>query len=239
MRRPSQRPSVAVCQLLVWRRHVGYLSSEVRLPGARVRPRADHRAGCRRSASSGARTILLCVAPRSGAAVDPTDRSRAFTRAQRRRPTGRSTCSCGRWASPARLRYAAASSRLTDMLTLLQTPWEGCIYKLRMYFPEEYPSKPPKCRSRASARRDSSTDTRRQVHAPAVPPERIPVGHRVPVHPWCVCRPRPPLLTAQMRKRAGSRLSPSSRCSWASRTCSTIRTPATRPRRTRSICSSA
>lgn len=126
-----------------------------------------------------------------------------------------------------------------SMLTLLQTPWEGGIYKLRMYFPEEYPSKPPKCRSRAPARRDSRTDTRRQVHAPTVPPERIPVGHRVPVHPWCVCHPRPPLLTAQTRKRAGSRLSPLSRCSWASRTCSTIRTPATRPRRTRSICSSA
>lgn len=26
-----------------------------------------------------------------------------------------------------------------------QTPWEGGTYKLKMYFPEEYPSKPPKC----------------------------------------------------------------------------------------------
>ncbi|WFD24350.1 SUMO conjugating enzyme Hus5 [Malassezia equina] len=25
------------------------------------------------------------------------------------------------------------------------TPWEGGVYKLKMYFPEEYPSKPPKC----------------------------------------------------------------------------------------------
>ncbi|WFD20675.1 SUMO conjugating enzyme Hus5 [Malassezia caprae] len=24
------------------------------------------------------------------------------------------------------------------------TPWEGGVYKLKMYFPEEYPSKPPK-----------------------------------------------------------------------------------------------
>ncbi|SYW73740.1 probable ubiquitin--protein ligase hus5 [Ustilago bromivora] len=27
-----------------------------------------------------------------------------------------------------------------------QTPWEGGLYKLRMIFPEEYPSKPPKCK---------------------------------------------------------------------------------------------
>ncbi|SJX64609.1 probable ubiquitin--protein ligase hus5 [Sporisorium reilianum f. sp. reilianum] len=26
------------------------------------------------------------------------------------------------------------------------TPWEGGIYKLKMIFPEEYPSKPPKCK---------------------------------------------------------------------------------------------
>ncbi|EDP45052.1 hypothetical protein MGL_0041 [Malassezia globosa CBS 7966] len=26
------------------------------------------------------------------------------------------------------------------------TPWEGGVYKLKMYFPEEYPSKPPKCK---------------------------------------------------------------------------------------------
>jgi len=26
-----------------------------------------------------------------------------------------------------------------------KTPWEGGVYKLKMYFPEEYPSKPPKC----------------------------------------------------------------------------------------------
>ena len=26
------------------------------------------------------------------------------------------------------------------------TPWEGGTYKLKMYFPEEYPSKPPKCK---------------------------------------------------------------------------------------------
>lgn len=30
-------------------------------------------------------------------------------------------------------------------LTYKQTPWEGGVYKLKMYFPEEYPSKPPKC----------------------------------------------------------------------------------------------
>jgi len=29
--------------------------------------------------------------------------------------------------------------------THIQTPWEGGVYKLKMYFPEEYPSKPPKC----------------------------------------------------------------------------------------------
>ncbi|WFD28339.1 SUMO conjugating enzyme Hus5 [Malassezia nana] len=26
------------------------------------------------------------------------------------------------------------------------TPWEGGVYKLKVYFPEEYPSKPPKCK---------------------------------------------------------------------------------------------
>lgn len=30
---------------------------------------------------------------------------------------------------------------------LTQTPWEGGTYKLKMFFPEEYPSKPPKCTS--------------------------------------------------------------------------------------------
>lgn len=27
----------------------------------------------------------------------------------------------------------------------MQTIWEGGVYKLKMAFPEEYPSKPPKC----------------------------------------------------------------------------------------------
>ena len=31
-------------------------------------------------------------------------------------------------------------------LHLQQTPWEGGTYKLKMFFPEEYPSKPPKCK---------------------------------------------------------------------------------------------
>merc|ERR1712130_307960 len=26
------------------------------------------------------------------------------------------------------------------------TPWEGGTYKMKMFFPEEYPSKPPKCK---------------------------------------------------------------------------------------------
>jgi len=29
----------------------------------------------------------------------------------------------------------------------VQTPWEGGVYKLMMIFPEDYPSKPPKCMS--------------------------------------------------------------------------------------------
>lgn len=29
---------------------------------------------------------------------------------------------------------------------LLQTPWEGGLYKLRMIFKDDYPSSPPKCK---------------------------------------------------------------------------------------------
>ena len=30
--------------------------------------------------------------------------------------------------------------------TILQTPWEGGLYKLRMIFKDDYPSSPPKCK---------------------------------------------------------------------------------------------
>lgn len=167
-----------------------------------------------------------------------TDRSRGFTHARRRKPTGRSTCSCGRWASPARLRYAAASTRPTDMLTCFRPPGRAASTSCACTSPRNTRPSPPSVRA-AHLLFGSCADAPRQVHPPAVPPERIPVGHRVPVDPRCVCRPRPQPLTAQTRKRAGSRLSRSSKYSSASRTCSTTRTPATRPRRTRSICSSA
>lgn len=31
-------------------------------------------------------------------------------------------------------------------LVVLQTPWEGGLYKLRMIFKDDYPSSPPKCK---------------------------------------------------------------------------------------------
>lgn len=40
------------------------------------------------------------------------------------------------------LRYVACNPNLT----LLQTPWEGGHYKLRMIFKDDYPSSPPKCK---------------------------------------------------------------------------------------------
>lgn len=60
-----------------------------------------------------------------------------------------------------------------------QTPWEGGTYKLKMYFPEEYPSKPPKCTPphhatdrQASSRRPCSTPTY-SPRAPCVCPSWV------------------------------------------------------------------
>ena len=56
----------------------------------------------------------------------------------KRKQMGRSICSYGKLVSLEKPMYV----QKTDA----KTPWEGGVYKLKMYFPEEYPSKPPKCK---------------------------------------------------------------------------------------------
>ncbi|UKZ62138.1 uncharacterized protein TrAtP1_003398 [Trichoderma atroviride] len=46
-----------------------------------------------------------------------------------------------------------------------KTIWEGGLFKLNIAFPDEYPTKPPKCK----------------FVPPAVPPQRLSLRHRLPV----------------------------------------------------------
>lgn len=74
-----------------------------------------------------------------------------------------------------------------------KTLWEGGLFKLEVTFPDEYPTKPPKCTScspcSAAAqlwlgfRCPDILTHRRQIRASAIPPQRVPLWHRLPVDP--------------------------------------------------------
>ena len=62
-----------------------------------------------------------------------------------------------------------------------KTIWEGGLFKLEVTFPDEYPTKPPKCTSHDTLfpmllthLDDDSLMLPRQIRTPALPPERLP-----------------------------------------------------------------
>lgn len=73
-------------------------------------------------------------------------------------------------------------------IAVSQTNWEGGIYELTMAFPEEYPTRPPKCtptpRAVTVTSSGNSPDmtSSRQIHSSPFPPERISFRNRVSVH---------------------------------------------------------
>lgn len=95
---------------------------------------------------------------------------------------------------------------LWRVLTRDQTPWEGGIYKLKMFFPEEYPSKPPKCGSRRTSRLTLGKFTPPLFH-----PNVFPSG-TVCLSILGLSRHRD-ASDAQTKRRAGSRPLLSNSCS--------------------------
>ena len=42
--------------------------------------------------------------------------------------------------------YIKLNQHIIDLRVLSQTPWDGGLYKLKMYFKDDYPTSPPKCK---------------------------------------------------------------------------------------------
>ena len=51
-----------------------------------------------------------------------------------------------RWECKIPGKKGVSKHTLSNVNTLLQSLWEGGIYKLTMEFTEDYPNKPPKCK---------------------------------------------------------------------------------------------
>jgi hypothetical protein len=67
-----------------------------------------------------------------------------------------------------------------------KTMWEGGLFKLEVQFPDEYPTKPPKC-TLASPLNPfiamlSNTRLLRQIRSSSLPPQRLPFRNRLLVH---------------------------------------------------------
>lgn len=65
-----------------------------------------------------------------------------------------------------------------------KTIWEGGLFKLTLSFPDEYPTKPPKCKAHPShMRKKTVSPASRQIRPPSFPPQRLSVRHRLPFDP--------------------------------------------------------
>jgi hypothetical protein len=62
-----------------------------------------------------------------------------------------------------------------------KTIWEGGLFKLTLTFPDEYPTKPPKCWSNLTCELEIEELTcSRQICPPAIPSKRLPIRDRLP-----------------------------------------------------------
>lgn len=64
-----------------------------------------------------------------------------------------------------------------------KTIWEGGLFKLTLTFPDEYPTKPPKCEAILRASMQPPSDMLRQIRPPVISPQRLSLGHRLFVNP--------------------------------------------------------
>lgn len=70
---------------------------------------------------------------------------------------------------------------------LIQTKWSGGLYKLKLEFPEEYPTKPPKCKHRKHMEVQESRMLIlqcfvmfRQIYSPSFSSKYLSIRHSVP-----------------------------------------------------------
>lgn len=84
------------------------------------------------------------------------------------------------------------------------TSWEGGLFKLTLEFPEEFPTKPPKCectRMYMKPSKQSQTDhllspAHRQIHSASLSPQRLPIGDSLSQHSckWRVAQRYTPVI---------------------------------------------
>ena len=116
-----------------------------------------------------------------------------------------------------------------------KTIWEGGLFKLEVTFPDEYPTKPPKCTCAPTSKLQHSAIP--ALLSPSTQSNMMQANSSLRSSTPTSTPPAPSASPFSMRRKAGSLLSQSRRSCWVSSRCSTSQTRSRRRKQTLSTSS--